>query len=29
MNLGRALLQKYAVRFDYAQGTMCVMAVKS
>jgi hypothetical protein len=25
MNLGRALLQKYAVRFDYAQGTMCVM----
>ena len=25
MNLGRALLQKYAVRFDYAQGHMCVM----
>jgi Aspartyl protease len=29
MNLGRALLQKYAVRFDYAQGTMCVMPAKS
>ncbi len=25
MNLGRALLQKYAVRFDYAQGHMCVI----
>lgn len=25
MNLGRALLQKYVVRFDYAHGTMCVM----
>jgi hypothetical protein len=24
-NLGRALLQKYAVRFDYAQGHMCVI----
>ena len=26
MNLGRALLQKYAVRFDYAGGHMCVIA---
>ena len=25
MNLGRALLQNYVVRFDYAQGHMCVM----
>jgi hypothetical protein len=25
MNLGRSLLQKYAVRFDYAQGHMCVI----
>jgi len=25
MNLGRALLQKYAVRFDYSQGYMCVI----
>jgi hypothetical protein len=29
MNLGRALLQKYVVRFDYAQGIMCVMTPKS
>jgi hypothetical protein len=26
MNLGRTLLQKYAVRFDYANGHMCVIA---
>jgi len=25
MNLGRTLLQKYAVRFDYANGHMCVI----
>jgi hypothetical protein len=25
MNLGRTLLQKYVVRFDYPQGHMCVM----
>jgi aspartyl protease len=29
MNLGRALLQKYVVRFDYADGYMCVTAPKS
>jgi hypothetical protein len=29
MNLGHALLQKYVVRFDYAQGNMCVMVPKS
>jgi hypothetical protein len=29
MNLGRALLQKYAVRFDYAQGHMCVIKPKA
>ena len=28
MNLGRALLQKYVVRFDYAAGAMCVMRPK-
>jgi hypothetical protein len=26
MNVGRALLQKYVVRFDYAAGYMCVMS---
>jgi hypothetical protein len=25
MNLGRSLLQKYAVRFDYSRGEMCVI----
>jgi hypothetical protein len=29
MNLGRALLQKYAVRFDYANGHMCVIKPKA
>ena len=29
MNLGRALLQKYVVRFDYGQGIMCVMTPKN
>src|SRR6185295_5474119 len=28
MNLGRTLLQKYVVRFDYPQGRMCVMPAK-
>ena len=29
MNLGRTLLQKYVVRFDYSQGHMCVIKPKA
>jgi len=29
MNLGRALLQKYAVRFDYSQNEMCIIAPRT
>lgn len=29
MNLGHALLEKYVVRFDYGQGTMCVITPKN
>ena len=29
MNLGRTLLQKYAVRFDYSQNEMCIIAPRN
>ena len=29
MNLGRSLLQRYIVRFDYARGSMCILTPKT